>query len=101
MECHNYVLGYIDCCHPGLADYLPLNFMFLLLMLLFSRVQGTVAGIIRGSGRQKIGAIMNFVFYYLIGLPIGISLALLTDLGATGMWTGLCVAVFLTVSSHI
>ena len=44
---------------------------------------------------------MNFVFYYLIGLPVGISLALLTDLGATGMWTGLCVAVFLTVSCLI
>ena len=41
---------------------------------------------------------MNFVFYYLIGLPVGLSLALLTDLGATGMWTGLCIAVFLTVS---
>ena len=61
-------------------------------------MQGTFAGIIRGSGRQKIGAILNFAFYYLIGLPVGISLALLTDLGATGMWTGLCVAVFLTVS---
>jgi Na+-driven multidrug efflux pump len=44
---------------------------------------------------------MNFVFYYLIGLPVGISLALLTDLGATGMWTGLSVAVFLTVSCDI
>ena len=40
---------------------------------------------------------MNFGYYYMIGLPVGISLALLTDLGATGMWTGLLVAVFLTV----
>ena len=44
---------------------------------------------------------MNFVYYYLIGLPIGISLALLTDLGAMGMWTGLCVAVFMTVSGLV
>ena len=69
-------------------------------MYWYHDVQGTFAGIIRGSGRQKIGAIMNFVFYYLIGLPVGISLALLTDLGATGMWTGLSIAVFLTVRSH-
>ena len=41
---------------------------------------------------------MNFVFYYMIGLPMGTSLAVLTDLGTTGMWIGLCVAVFLTVS---
>ena len=61
-------------------------------------MQGTFAGIMRGSGRQKIGAIMYFVYYYLIGLPIRISLALLTDLGATGMWTALCVAVAGVVS---
>ena len=63
-------------------------------------MQGTFAGIIRGCGRQKIGAIMNFAYYYLIGLPIGISLALLTDLGATGMWIGLLIAVFITVSVY-
>ena len=63
-----------------------------------SSLQGTFAGILRGCGRQKLGAIMNFVFYYMIGLPMGTSLAVLTDLGTTGMWIGLCVAVFLTVS---
>ena len=41
---------------------------------------------------------MNFAYYYMIGLPIGISLELLTDLGTTGMWTGLLIAVFITVS---
>jgi MATE family multidrug resistance protein len=31
-----------------------------------------VGGILRGVGLQKIGAIVNFIGYYLIGIPIGL-----------------------------
>ena len=51
--------------------------------------QVTIAGILRGSGRQYIGAIANFICYYAIGLPVGITLALKTDMGTIGLWTGL------------
>ena len=50
------------------------------------------SGILRGSGRQRDAAIVSAFSYYLIGLPTGISLALLTDLGTFGMWIGLGVA---------
>ena len=32
------------------------------------------SGIIRGSGRQKIGMIINFVSYCCLGLPLGVTL---------------------------
>ena len=32
-------------------------------------------GIIRGSGRPKLGLVINFVFYYCAALPLGITLA--------------------------
>ena len=35
-----------------------------------------IGGMLRGSGRQYIGAIMNFIGYYVIGIPLGIVLAL-------------------------
>ena len=35
----------------------------------------------------------------MFGLPIGISLALFTDLGALGMWSGLSVATFIQLTS--
>lgn len=54
--------------------------------------QGVISGIVRGAGRQLYGAIINFIAYYVIGLPLGIPLALATDLGIMGMWIGLLCA---------
>lgn len=55
----------------------------------FSRIdvfclQCTCAGVLRGSGNQRIGAIVNTVSYYVIGLPIGISLMFIAKLGVIG-----------------
>ena len=62
-----------------------LLYLFPLLLVL----KGTLAGILRGCGHQKIGAIGNFVAFYAIGLPLGICLTLLAHMGALGMWLGL------------
>ena len=56
-----------------------------------------MAGVLRGSGRQLLGAAVNFFCYYVIGLPIGIVLALVADLGALGMWSGLIIGSILQV----
>jgi len=46
---------------------------------------------LRGAGRQYIGAITKFISYWIIGLPVGITLALKTNWGVVGMWTGLAL----------
>mmetsp|Transcript_36261 Transcript_36261/g.107068 ORF Transcript_36261/g.107068 Transcript_36261/m.107068 type:complete len:165 (-) Transcript_36261:27-521(-) len=52
-----------------------------------------LAGVLRGCGRQKIGATINFVAYWVIGLPASCLLAFKLGLGAMGLWTGLaCTA---------
>ncbi|MEE6469489.1 hypothetical protein FKM82_008652 [Ascaphus truei] len=55
----------------------------------------TCGGVLRGAGKQKIGAIMNAIGYYLIGFPIGISLMFAVKLGIVGLWCGLIICVFL------
>ena len=55
-------------------------------------MQGATSGILRGSGRQILGAILNFFCYYVIGLPVGISLAFAAGMGTLGIWTGLALA---------
>ncbi|GAB5580575.1 multidrug and toxin extrusion protein 2-like isoform X6 [Prionailurus iriomotensis] len=42
---------------------------------------GTCGGILRGTGKQKIGAIMNAIGYYVFGFPIGVSLMFAAKLG--------------------
>ncbi len=52
-----------------------------------------LAGIMRGCGRQKIGAIVNLVTYWVVGLPCAVGLAFYAEMGALGLWTGLaCTA---------
>ncbi|KAI9148598.1 ethionine resistance protein [Blastocladiella emersonii ATCC 22665] len=48
-----------------------------------------VGGILRGCGKQKIGALLNLVSYYLIGLPAALLFTFTFDLGLLGIWLGL------------
>ncbi|KAL5492016.1 hypothetical protein EMCRGX_G017402 [Ephydatia muelleri] len=52
-------------------------------------LQGALGGVLRGSGRQFLGAVVNFISFYMIGLPLGITLALVKCWGAQGLWYGL------------
>ncbi|XP_068945703.1 multidrug and toxin extrusion protein 1 isoform X1 [Petaurus breviceps papuanus] len=58
---------------------------------LFDGFACTCGGILRGSGNQKIGAILNAIGYYIIGLPIGISLMFVANLGVIGLWSGIII----------
>uniref|UniRef100_A0A3Q4HZB2 Multidrug and toxin extrusion protein n=1 Tax=Neolamprologus brichardi TaxID=32507 RepID=A0A3Q4HZB2_NEOBR len=57
-----------------------------------------VSGIIRGAGKQRVGAICNILGYYGVGFPIGVSLMFAAKLGIMGLWTGLLTCVFLQCS---
>ena len=51
-------------------------------------------GILRGCGKQKIGAIINLCGYYILALPLGGFLAFQIALGLTGLWLGLTSGLF-------
>ncbi|XP_060799988.1 multidrug and toxin extrusion protein 1 [Neoarius graeffei] len=64
----------------------------------FSLLDATAAAagsIIRGLGKQVIGAAGSLVGYYGIGVTIGVSLMFAAKLGIFGFWTGLLTCVFL------
>ena len=61
-------------------------------------LQVVLTGSLKGSGRQYVGAALVFIAYYIIGLPLGIVLALKLDLGALGLWTGMACGNFFHVS---
>lgn len=46
--------------------------------------QGVTGGIVRGVGKQMIGALCNLVGYYLIGFPIGVTLMFVAKMGIIG-----------------
>ena len=47
------------------------------------------SGVIKAVGAQFYGAIMTFIGFYLIGLPIGLVLMLKTSLKVYGFWIGI------------
>ena len=65
----------------------------------YESLQGVISGVLRGAGKQVLGAVTNFVCYYMVGLPLGICLALLVNLGVVGMWIGISVGDTLQVYS--
>ena len=47
------------------------------------------AGVLRGLGRTRAPAVIHFIGYYLIALPLGYLLAFHVGLGVRGLWWGL------------
>ncbi|XP_071725355.1 protein DETOXIFICATION 16-like [Rutidosis leptorrhynchoides] len=55
--------------------------------------QSVLSGAVRGSGRQKVGAIVNLGAYYLIGIPLAILFAFVFHMGGKGLWFGIIAAL--------
>ena len=71
-------------CNPGLNNFNLILSKFL--WLIFNlKLKGTAAGILRSVGAQFYCSIILFVSFYVIGLPIGISLLLKTSLELYGI----------------
>lgn len=56
-------------------------------------------GIMRGQGRQKIGAVANFVAFYILAIPLGLYAAFQLNYGVLGLWIGNSFALTLTSST--
>ena len=55
--------------------------MICIICILF---QGVGVGIVRGTGRQTLGAVIIFISYYVFALPVGAPLMFMTSLGLAG-----------------
>ncbi|KAK9753546.1 ethionine resistance protein [Basidiobolus ranarum] len=61
-------------------------------ILLFQSIGGVCNGILRGQGKQKIGAVIKVCSYYIIALPIGLLLTFYGGFGLRGLWMGIMIA---------
>nr|XP_059852639.1 multidrug and toxin extrusion protein 1 [Delphinus delphis] len=61
---------------------------------LFDALAGTSGGVLRGAGKQKMGALLNAIGYYVFGFPLGASLMFAANHGIIGLWSGLTACVF-------
>ncbi|XP_059937618.1 multidrug and toxin extrusion protein 2-like [Mesoplodon densirostris] len=79
------------------SKVLPLYIVF----HLFEAVCCLYGGVLRGTGRQAFGAVVNAVMYYVVGLPLGVVLTFVVGLGITGLWLGMLACIFLAATAFI
>ncbi|XP_074518239.1 multidrug and toxin extrusion protein 1-like [Halichoeres trimaculatus] len=93
-----HYISYVFTCDEQIrgrvADVMSLYAPFIVLDAIFA----SLGGIIRGAGKQKIGAICSIFGYYFVGFPIGVPLMFAAKMGIKGLWTGLFTCVFLQCS---
>ncbi|ODV98239.1 hypothetical protein PACTADRAFT_725 [Pachysolen tannophilus NRRL Y-2460] len=57
------------------------------------------AGCLRGQGRQQVGSTLNLIAYYIVAVPLALTLAFKFDWGIKGLWSGLgCGVLILALS---
>jgi MATE family multidrug resistance protein len=62
---------------------------------LFDGCQVVAAGALRGAGNTRTPMWCNLLFYWFVGLPLGMWLCFRAGWGAAGLWTGLCCGLIL------
>uniref|UniRef100_T1FYH1 Multidrug and toxin extrusion protein n=1 Tax=Helobdella robusta TaxID=6412 RepID=T1FYH1_HELRO len=63
------------------------------IFLLLEGFGGVGISIVRGTGRQTLGAVIIFISFYVFALPIGIPLMFVTNLGLAGLWWGYVIGI--------
>ncbi|XP_040298047.1 multidrug and toxin extrusion protein 1-like [Bufo bufo] len=91
------VIGYVFTSDEGIVQLVSYVLPVYAGTHLFDGCVATCGGVLRGTGKQKIGAIFHAVGYYAIGLPVGISLMFAAKMGIIGFWLGILLCAVLQI----
>ncbi|OXB54499.1 hypothetical protein ASZ78_002882 [Callipepla squamata] len=87
------VLGYIFTSDKEIIDLVAWVIPVYVVFHLFEAMCCACGGVLRGTGKQKFGAILNAVSYYGVGLPLGAVLLFVARIGVIGLWLSMLVCV--------
>lgn len=83
------LLGRLYSNEPRVIQMSVLLIPIAALFQVFDGTQVVAAGVLRGSADTRLPAVLSFVGFWLLGLPLGYLLAFPFDQGPKGLWWGL------------
>ncbi|WVZ76806.1 hypothetical protein U9M48_024738 [Paspalum notatum var. saurae] len=87
------MLGYVYSNKQEVAFYTGRVMPILAVSTLFDCLQCVLSGVVRGCGRQKIGAFINLAAFYIAGIPAASIFAFVCHIGGMGLWFGILCGV--------
>ncbi|XP_028319935.1 multidrug and toxin extrusion protein 1-like isoform X2 [Gouania willdenowi] len=90
----SYIFSYDEEIRKKVAEVMTFYAPFFFL----DALSAALGGVVRGTGKQKVGAVCNLLGFYGVGFPIGVSLMFAAKLGIIGLWTGMLTCVFIQSS---
>ncbi|CAM4670505.1 unnamed protein product [Leuciscus chuanchicus] len=91
----NNIIGYIFSRDEEILLRVSQVMIMYGFVYLFDATSAITGGIVRGAGKQLLGALCNIVGHIFVGLPIGVSLMFAFNMGIIGLWIGFFGCVFL------
>ncbi|CAH2065731.1 unnamed protein product [Thlaspi arvense] len=98
-----HVWGYAYSNVPEVIRYAAEITPILCISIVMDSLSASLTGIVRGSGKQKIGAYVNIAAFYIVGIPIGLVFCFVLDFKVKGLWIGVlsgCTLQTLTLSHY-
>ncbi|XP_049900233.1 multidrug and toxin extrusion protein 1-like [Epinephelus moara] len=89
------VIGYIFTSEQEILQRVADVMIVFCFLHVGDAIAGVTGGVLRGAGKQSVGALCNLVGFYFIGVPIGVSLMFAANMGIVGLWTGLTICTLL------
>ena len=86
---------YLFTNDSGVAALMRNAVPLLAIFQLIDAIAGVINGIIRGVGKQYIGALIQTLGYYAVGLPCSIGAAFSLGWHLRGLWAGISIAMLL------
>ncbi|TVU32459.1 hypothetical protein EJB05_24190, partial [Eragrostis curvula] len=83
------LFGYVYSDDGEVAKYTARVVPVLAVAILFDGLQSVLSGVVVGCGRQNLGAIINLVAFYVVGVPAALFFAFVCRLEGVGLWYGL------------
>ncbi|XP_077019371.1 multidrug and toxin extrusion protein 2-like [Tamandua tetradactyla] len=94
-------LGYIFTNDEQVIALVNEVLLIYIFFQLFEAICCVHSGVLRGTGKQAFGAVVNAVMYYVVGLPLGAVLTFVLGMRTVGLWLGMLACVLLAAATLV